>query len=142
MIFKGEIQRAFGGVQGGSEAFGDTILFTTDDDILAAVSKNDSSYISELESDDSVEPERPTTADADERAARPLTRAHFAKMGSKNVQTPRPNIDLSSESGSDSDQAVKPTTSKKTPRPLSGRPSSARSENAGAALFVGDVELK
>ncbi|XP_044252344.1 katanin-interacting protein-like [Tribolium madens] len=43
-IFKGEIAKACGGMLGSIEAFGDTILFTTDDEILESISKNDSSY--------------------------------------------------------------------------------------------------
>ncbi|EFA08803.2 katanin-interacting protein [Tribolium castaneum] len=43
-VFKGEIAKACGGMLGSIEAFGDTILFTTDDEILESISKNDSSY--------------------------------------------------------------------------------------------------
>ncbi|KAK4874619.1 hypothetical protein RN001_013979 [Aquatica leii] len=43
-IFKGEIAKACGGILGGVDAFGDTILFTTDEEILDAISKNDKSY--------------------------------------------------------------------------------------------------
>ncbi|KAL3876809.1 hypothetical protein ACJMK2_034603 [Sinanodonta woodiana] len=82
VIFKGEIARACGGVEGGTEAFGDTILFTTDEAILDSVSKNDESYEGEMLSDDEpfdVPFERPPTAEGDDR---PFTRA----VG--NVKTP------------------------------------------------------
>ncbi|KAK3599312.1 hypothetical protein CHS0354_028678 [Potamilus streckersoni] len=75
VIFKGEIARACGGVEGGTEAFGDTILFTTDEAILDLVSKNDESYEGEMLSDDEpfdVPFERPSTAEGDDR---PFTRA-------------------------------------------------------------------
>ncbi|XP_018566362.1 protein KIAA0556-like [Anoplophora glabripennis] len=45
-IFKGEIAKACGGILGGIHHFGDTILFTTDDNILESISKTDSSYSS------------------------------------------------------------------------------------------------
>ena len=44
LIFKGEIARACGGMVGGVESFGDTILFTTDEDILESVSRNDDTF--------------------------------------------------------------------------------------------------
>ncbi|RZB39056.1 hypothetical protein BDFB_007145 [Asbolus verrucosus] len=43
-IFKGEIAKACGSILGGIHAFGDTILFTTDEKVLENISKNDSSY--------------------------------------------------------------------------------------------------
>ncbi|XP_031353180.1 protein KIAA0556-like isoform X2 [Photinus pyralis] len=43
-IFKGEIAKACGGMLGGVDAFGDTILFTTDENILESISKNDLSF--------------------------------------------------------------------------------------------------
>ncbi|KAH1015955.1 hypothetical protein HUJ04_007255 [Dendroctonus ponderosae] len=46
LIFKGEIAKACGGIQGGLQNFGDTILFTTDDIILEKISLNDSSFLS------------------------------------------------------------------------------------------------
>ncbi|KAJ8916124.1 hypothetical protein NQ315_004491 [Exocentrus adspersus] len=45
-IFKGEIAKACGGILGGIHHFGDTILFTTDENILESISKNDTSYSS------------------------------------------------------------------------------------------------
>ncbi|XP_005100895.1 katanin-interacting protein isoform X2 [Aplysia californica] len=81
-IFKGEIARACGGIEGGTEAFGDTILFTTDETILEAVSKNDDAFEGEMLSDgeEDVPFERPSTADADDddqedKKTRPFTRA-------------------------------------------------------------------
>ncbi|PNF42382.1 hypothetical protein B7P43_G02545, partial [Cryptotermes secundus] len=47
-IFHGEIARACGGILGGTEAFGDTILFTTDDTILELISQYDESFCSLL----------------------------------------------------------------------------------------------
>ncbi|XP_060552512.1 katanin-interacting protein-like isoform X2 [Ruditapes philippinarum] len=76
VIFKGEIARACGGVEGGTEAFGDTILFTTDEAILEAVSQNDEAYEGEMLSDDEpFDVERPSTADAGDDKERPFTRA-------------------------------------------------------------------
>ncbi|KAJ4446219.1 hypothetical protein ANN_12913 [Periplaneta americana] len=71
-IFRGEIARACGGILGGTEAFGDTILFTTDDTILELISQYDESFcslLSEVHQDiDNYHVERPITADnGDER---------------------------------------------------------------------------
>ncbi|KAL3274364.1 hypothetical protein HHI36_015762 [Cryptolaemus montrouzieri] len=44
LIFRGEIARASGTIMGPIESFGDTILFTTDEEILQRISENDSSY--------------------------------------------------------------------------------------------------
>ena len=41
VIFKGEVARACGGLAGGTEAYGDTILFTENEDILDQVNKPD-----------------------------------------------------------------------------------------------------
>ena len=43
-IFVGEIARSCGGIARGDETFGDTILFTTDEDILERVSHNDETF--------------------------------------------------------------------------------------------------
>ncbi|XP_061197501.1 katanin-interacting protein-like [Saccostrea echinata] len=78
VIFVGEIARACGGIEGGTEAFGDTILFTTDENILEAVSKNDDAYEGDMLDDtepDDVPFERPSTADAGSDEDRPFTRA-------------------------------------------------------------------
>ncbi|XP_049938439.1 katanin-interacting protein-like isoform X1 [Schistocerca serialis cubense] len=75
LIFCGEIARASGGILGGTEAFGDTILFTTDDSILESVSHCDNSFTSivthsELDVNNHTI-ERPLTADTGEE--RPFT---------------------------------------------------------------------
>ncbi|XP_035195851.1 protein KIAA0556 homolog isoform X4 [Oxyura jamaicensis] len=77
-IFKGEIAKASGTLSGAPEHFGDTILFTTDDDILEAVFCYDEMYDGETENDSSLryeeELKRPTTADGD-GDERPFTQA-------------------------------------------------------------------
>ncbi|XP_062508912.1 katanin-interacting protein-like isoform X2 [Corticium candelabrum] len=81
LIFDGEIARACGGLLGGSEAFGDTILFTTDEDILSAVSEFDETYHGEMENvndyyyEDELQKIRPGTVDRDEEqnVSRPFT---------------------------------------------------------------------
>ncbi|KAH9498867.1 hypothetical protein Btru_004902, partial [Bulinus truncatus] len=92
-IFKGEIARACGGIEGGTEAFGDTILFTTDDDILEAVSKNDDAFEGEIfsENDEDIPELRPATADAEDET-RPFTRAagQLHKDTNRSTSTPRP----------------------------------------------------
>ena len=44
VIFKGEVARACGGLAGGTEAYGDTILFTEQEDILENVAAFDLTY--------------------------------------------------------------------------------------------------
>ncbi|XP_025963491.2 katanin-interacting protein isoform X2 [Dromaius novaehollandiae] len=77
-IFKGEIAKASGTLSGAPEHFGDTILFTTDDDILEAIYCYDETYDGEIESACSLryeeELKRPTTADG-EGDERPFTQA-------------------------------------------------------------------
>ncbi|XP_054283415.1 katanin-interacting protein-like [Macrosteles quadrilineatus] len=76
LIFQGEVARACGGILGSTDAFGDTILFTTDEDILERVSQHDDAFESIL-NDTSHEPmfskmpERPLTASLGD--VRPLT---------------------------------------------------------------------
>ncbi|CAH1391154.1 unnamed protein product [Nezara viridula] len=81
-IFQGEIARASGGILGATDAFGDTILFTLDDEILERVSQHDDSFDSVmnevLDSTASVQPERPLTADTGD--VRPLTCAGPKKL--------------------------------------------------------------
>ncbi|XP_077979703.1 LOW QUALITY PROTEIN: protein KATNIP homolog [Glandiceps talaboti] len=73
-IFKGEIARASGGILGQTDSFGDTILFTTDDDILEAMSRYDETYeAEEIFSARTHDIERPPTADEDDM--RPFTSA-------------------------------------------------------------------
>ncbi|KAM6121606.1 katanin-interacting protein [Phoenicopterus ruber ruber] len=77
-IFKGEIAKASGTLSGAPEHFGDTILFTTDDDILEAIYCYDETYDGEMENAGSLryeeELKRPTTADR-EGDERPFTQA-------------------------------------------------------------------
>ncbi|NXD78023.1 K0556 protein, partial [Halcyon senegalensis] len=77
-IFKGEIAKASGTLSGAPEHFGDTILFTTDDDILEAIYCYDETYNGEMENASSLryeeELKRPTTADR-EGDERPFTQA-------------------------------------------------------------------
>ncbi|NXN20576.1 K0556 protein, partial [Nycticryphes semicollaris] len=77
-IFRGEIAKASGTLSGAPEHFGDTILFTTDDDILEAIYCYDETYDGEMESASSLryeeELKRPTTADR-EGDERPFTQA-------------------------------------------------------------------
>uniref|UniRef100_A0A8C2YE48 Katanin interacting protein n=1 Tax=Coturnix japonica TaxID=93934 RepID=A0A8C2YE48_COTJA len=77
-IFKGEIAKASGTLSGAPEHFGDTILFSTDDDILEAIYCYDETYDGEMENVSSLryeeELKRPTTADGD-GDERPFTQA-------------------------------------------------------------------
>ncbi|XP_025076001.1 protein KIAA0556 homolog isoform X2 [Pomacea canaliculata] len=78
VIFKGEIARACGGTEGGTEAFGDTILFTTDEEVLDAVSRNDDAFEGDMlsEGEEDIPLQRPRTADNEESdEMRPFTRA-------------------------------------------------------------------
>ncbi|KAM9774277.1 katanin-interacting protein isoform 2-T2 [Syngnathus typhle] len=79
-IFRGEIAKASGTLSGGLDQFGDTILFTTDDDILEAMSRFDETFLGESEgSANPVHEEelhRPRTADG-EGEERPFTQAGF-----------------------------------------------------------------
>lgn len=81
LIFQGEIARA-SGVLGANYAFGDTIMFTMDEDILEAMAQYDQTYEGDEEDEDellrSCYFERPSTADqAEEETSgdRPLTSA-------------------------------------------------------------------
>ncbi|XP_061849540.1 katanin-interacting protein isoform X2 [Colius striatus] len=77
-IFKGEIAKASGTLSGAPEHFGDTILFTTDDDILEAIYCYDEPCDGQMENANSLgyeeELKRPTTADR-EGNERPFTQA-------------------------------------------------------------------
>ncbi|XP_026207024.1 protein KIAA0556 isoform X2 [Anabas testudineus] len=79
-IFRGEIAKASGTLSGGLDQFGDTILFTTDDEILEAMSRYDETFICEDEGPESLvyeeELQRPRTADG-EGEERPFTQAGF-----------------------------------------------------------------
>ncbi|XP_063286306.1 katanin-interacting protein [Pelobates fuscus] len=77
-IFKGEIAKASGTLSGGIEQFGDTILFTTDDEILQAISVYDETFDNifehtDLEMDEENSKIRPQTAHQEEE--RPYTQA-------------------------------------------------------------------
>uniref|UniRef100_A0A8D1DEV6 KATNIP domain-containing protein n=1 Tax=Sus scrofa TaxID=9823 RepID=A0A8D1DEV6_PIG len=77
-IFKGEIAKASGTLTGAPEHFGDTILFTTDDDILEAIFCSDETLDLDVESLCSLQAEealqRPSTADG-QGDERPYTQA-------------------------------------------------------------------
>uniref|UniRef100_A0A8D3AJJ6 KATNIP domain-containing protein n=1 Tax=Scophthalmus maximus TaxID=52904 RepID=A0A8D3AJJ6_SCOMX len=79
-IFRGEIAKASGNLSGGLDQFGDTILFTTDDDILEAMSRYDETFLGEGGGRESLvcedELQRPRTADG-EGEERPFTQAGF-----------------------------------------------------------------
>ncbi|KAK7501363.1 hypothetical protein BaRGS_00007488, partial [Batillaria attramentaria] len=97
VIFKGEIARACGGVEGDTEAFGDTILFTMDEGILEAVSRNDDAFEGEMLSDEEDVPfQRPSTADNEdeEDKDRPFTRAAGQLKKEKEKETPRPTTSM------------------------------------------------
>ncbi|NXT74737.1 K0556 protein, partial [Zapornia atra] len=89
-IFKGEIAKASGTLSGAPENFGDTILFTTDDDILEAIYCYDETYVGEMENASSLryeeELKRPTTADR-EGDERPFTQAGL-RTEDQQVQEP------------------------------------------------------
>uniref|UniRef100_A0A452S005 Katanin interacting protein n=1 Tax=Ursus americanus TaxID=9643 RepID=A0A452S005_URSAM len=77
-IFKGEIAKASGTLTGAPEHFGDTILFTTDDDILEAIFCSDETFDVDVESPYTLQNEetrrRPSTAGSDGED-RPYTQA-------------------------------------------------------------------
>ncbi|XP_016339808.1 uncharacterized protein KIAA0556-like isoform X1 [Sinocyclocheilus anshuiensis] len=81
-IFRGEIAKASGTLSGELDQFGDTILFTTDDDILEAMAQFDDTFEGEMEMDgpgvEEEELQRPQTADG-EGEERPFTQAGFRK---------------------------------------------------------------
>ncbi|XP_045428482.1 katanin-interacting protein isoform X3 [Pipistrellus kuhlii] len=77
-IFHGEIAKASGTLTGAPEHFGDTILFTTDDDILEAIFRSDETFDVDTGGPCSLPCEeplrRPSTADGDSEE-RPYTQA-------------------------------------------------------------------
>ncbi|EHA97313.1 hypothetical protein GW7_08332 [Heterocephalus glaber] len=77
-IFDGEIAKASGTLAGAPEHFGDTILFTTDDDILEAIFCSDETFGTDVDSLCDLQLEealrRPSTADS-EAQERPFTQA-------------------------------------------------------------------
>ncbi|XP_072568730.1 katanin-interacting protein isoform X3 [Paramormyrops kingsleyae] len=88
-IFRGEIAKGSGTLSGGVEQFGDTILFTTDDDILEAVSRYDETFEGEEQGPGSLvceeELQRPRTADG-EGDERPFTQAGFRSDDERQVR--------------------------------------------------------
>uniref|UniRef100_A0A8B9FKS7 KIAA0556 n=1 Tax=Amazona collaria TaxID=241587 RepID=A0A8B9FKS7_9PSIT len=92
-IFKGEIAKASGALSGAPEHFGDTILFTTDDDILEAIYCYDETYDGEMENASSLryeeELKRPTTADR-EGDERPFTQPYAVVIPSCSVLSSSP----------------------------------------------------
>nr|XP_023674919.1 protein KIAA0556 homolog isoform X4 [Paramormyrops kingsleyae] len=88
-IFRGEIAKGSGTLSGGVEQFGDTILFTTDDDILEAVSRYDETFEGEEQGPGSLvceeELQRPRTADG-EGDERPFTQAGFRSDDEQQVR--------------------------------------------------------
>ncbi|XP_041473507.1 katanin-interacting protein-like isoform X2 [Lytechinus variegatus] len=113
-IFKGEIARASGALQGDPSSFGDTILFTEDEEILELISKNDEVYVaaedwfSSSMDEDAAPPTRPRTADmSDERPmttarqnrARPSKSESIVETGQARGNSPPPRShDTSSDS--------------------------------------------
>ncbi|CAH1274468.1 KIAA0556 [Branchiostoma lanceolatum] len=85
LIFKGEIAKASGLLQGDLDSFGDTILFTMDEEILEAMAQYDETYEGDVEDFDEEEEapfERPRTADKGKQTVtgdRPFTTAKTAE---------------------------------------------------------------
>ncbi|KAI4456777.1 hypothetical protein MML48_8g00013990 [Holotrichia oblita] len=75
LIFIGEIRKACGGILGGVDAFGDTILFTTDEAILSTIAENDTCYSTLMSSayEEKLHTERPPTSSFTEENERPFT---------------------------------------------------------------------
>lgn len=99
-IFRGEIAKASGTLSGGLDQFGDTILFTTDDDILEAMSRYDETFLTEAEGPDKMvyeeELQRPRTADG-EGDERPFTQAGFREEDLMLKLHLNPSMSLSGE---------------------------------------------
>ncbi|KAM6897868.1 katanin-interacting protein isoform 2-T2 [Xenentodon cancila] len=100
-IFRGEIAKASGTLSGGLDQFGDTILFTTDDEILEAMSYYDETFFGEGDSPESLvyeeELQRPRTADG-EGEERPFTQAGFREEDLAVKLQLNPTVSLSEES--------------------------------------------
>ncbi|XP_042364417.1 katanin-interacting protein isoform X2 [Plectropomus leopardus] len=99
-IFRGEIAKASGTLSGELDQFGDTILFTTDDEILEAMSRYDETFLSEGEGPESLvaeeELQRPRTADG-EGEERPFTQAGFREEDLKLKLHLNPTVSQSEE---------------------------------------------
>lgn len=92
LIFQGEIARA-SGILGPDDPFGDTILFTMDEEILEAMAQYDQTYDGDAEAEDellrSCYFERPSTADLGEDGGsgdRPFTSARQHNKNTKRSQ--------------------------------------------------------
>ncbi|XP_036051886.1 katanin-interacting protein isoform X4 [Onychomys torridus] len=105
-IFEGEIAKASGTLMGAPEHFGDTILFTTDEDILEAIFCLDETFDMDAESLWGFQPEealrRPSTADSEGQDERPFTQAGLG------AQDQVPGLEL---------QASPPVSEVTTPEP-------------------------
>ncbi|XP_032359148.1 protein KIAA0556 isoform X1 [Etheostoma spectabile] len=99
-IFRGEIAKASGTQSGELDQFGDTILFTTDDEILEAMSRYDETFLGESEGPESLvaeeELQRPRTADG-EGEERPFTQAGFREEDLKLKLPLNPTVSQSEE---------------------------------------------
>ncbi|XP_051274601.1 katanin-interacting protein isoform X1 [Dicentrarchus labrax] len=99
-IFRGEIAKASGTLSGGLDQFGDTILFTTDDEILEAMSRYDETFLGEGEGPEGLvceeELQRPRTADG-EGEERPFTQAGFREEDLKLKLHLNPSLSQSEE---------------------------------------------
>ncbi|XP_035298122.1 protein KIAA0556 homolog isoform X5 [Cricetulus griseus] len=108
-IFEGEIAKASGTLMGAPEHFGDTILFTMDEDILEAIFCLDETFDMDADSLCGFQPEealkRPSTADdGEDQDERPFTQAGLAAQDQvpelelqvspsvSEVSTPEPGI--------------------------------------------------
>nr|XP_015215697.1 PREDICTED: uncharacterized protein KIAA0556 homolog isoform X2 [Lepisosteus oculatus] len=93
-IFRGEIAKASGTLSGALDQFGDTILFTTDDEILEAMSRFDETFAGEGDSTEALvseeELKRPRTADG-EGEERPFTQAGFREGSPQPEEQPSPS---------------------------------------------------
>ncbi|XP_033095303.1 protein KIAA0556-like [Anneissia japonica] len=88
-IFKGEIERATGNLTSEQDSFGDTILFTTDEEILEMISRHDEVYVAEEDwfsssLDEDAHMDRPRTADVGEN--RPMTTARIFRKKQKQAE--------------------------------------------------------
>ena len=79
-IFHGEIQRASELGENGKETYGDTIMFSMDENILCSISENDELFLNDWrESFNCDELARPMTADETSDDVRPVTVASNQK---------------------------------------------------------------
>ncbi|XP_056286529.1 katanin-interacting protein isoform X2 [Pseudoliparis swirei] len=99
-IFRGEIAKASGTLSGELDQFGDTILFTTDDEILEAMSRYDETFLGDAEGPEGLvaeeELQRPRTANG-EGEERPFTQAGFREADLKLKLHLNPTVNQSEE---------------------------------------------